>query len=146
VVTPTRFRYGPSARAAAVILAIGTLALAGQRRALLPVLVIPLLVLVWVWRAGVDVSDEGLRVRAMLGTRLVRWSQVSAMSKVGTHVVVHVTGGGSFRLPGVPPADVPRLFAAGKQSYDATGGVRPPTAAPPLGRPTRRTSEESDDQ
>lgn len=138
--TPTRFRYGPAAKSAAGIFAVGTLALAGQSLALLPLLLVPLLALAWVFRAGVDVSDEGLRVRALVGSRLVLWSQVTAMSMVGSHVLMHVDSGGSFRLPAVPRADLPRLFAAGKQGYDATGqpgadatgGVQPGSAEPPV--------------
>ena len=51
---------------------------------LLPLLVIPLLVAVWGWRAGTDVGADGLTVRAALGNRRMPWSEVTGICSMRT--------------------------------------------------------------
>ncbi len=105
-----RFRYGAAQRAAAVTwLAAGT-ALATARWWLLPVLLVPLGAVVAVFRRGTDIDDDGVRVRALLGSRRLPWAEVAELRPVGRRRVVAVTAKGrALGLPAVYPADLAKL-------------------------------------
>jgi hypothetical protein len=77
---------------------------------------VPASVAVWAWRAGTDVDTEGLRVRALFGSRFVPWTGVASL-RIGDRerVYVETLSGGELRLTGVNAADVPRVVAAGGQ-------------------------------
>jgi len=91
---------------------------------LAPLLLVPLAAAVYGWRAGVDVDDDGLRVRRLLGTRPVPWSRVDVIAARGRRVVARLTDGREIVLPVVTPADLRRLVErTGSASVDqpATG-------------------------
>jgi hypothetical protein len=74
----------------------------------------PLAWTTWVWRAGTDADRHGLRVRALLGRRAVRWSQVSALHPdQDQRLVATLTDGTELPLTAVTTADAGRLVAAG---------------------------------
>jgi hypothetical protein len=67
----------------------------------------------WAWRAGTDADLDGLRVRALLGRRRIRWSEISALRPDQHDRMVATTADGrELLLTGVTSADVPRLVAA----------------------------------
>ncbi|GIH04570.1 hypothetical protein Rhe02_26370 [Rhizocola hellebori] len=82
---------------------------------------VPLSVAVWAWRAGTDVNTYGLRVRALLGNRVVSWDDVEALlpdEKGG--VAAALINGTVLRLTAVRTADLPRLLeASGKAPAEA---------------------------
>jgi len=97
---------------------IGSSALATQRWWLLPVLLVPLAVLGWALRSGVDADRDGLTVRSLLGSRRIRWDEVDGFTTSGRGVRALLAGGRSIVLPAVTGADVPRLLDAGGQQLD----------------------------
>lgn len=107
---PTSFRHGGAERAAAVVWLIACLALATARWWLLPVLLLPLLAVVATFRRGTDFDTDGVTVRAVLAKRRVPWSDVAELRPDGVRRVLLVRRDGhALALPGVRPADLPRL-------------------------------------
>src|SRR5262245_38056673 len=74
-----RFRYNAAITVAAVVVLLGAVPLATSRWYLAPLLVIPLLVAVWGWRAGTDANATGVRARALFGSRFLPWSRVDSL-------------------------------------------------------------------
>lgn len=120
VVKSQRFRYSSAVTVAALISAISGISLATWAPYLLPVLVVPLAVALWSWRAGTDADTEGLTVRAALGSRRVPWSSVSGLvPDARGRVSAQLTSGMAVALPAVTTADLPRLVAASGQEVAA---------------------------
>lgn len=108
---------------AALIAFIGTVPFAGARWQLAPILLIPLVVLVWAWRAGTDVDAEGLRVRALAGSAFVPWSRVAELAPDRRgRVSALLTDGNVLRLTGVTTANLEAVLRAGGQEVS-----NPPT-------------------
>jgi hypothetical protein len=109
-----KFRYNAAIAVAGVIATISAVPLASQRWYLVPVLLVPLAVAAWGWRAGTDVDADGLRVRALLGSRFVPWTGVREFT-VGERgrVYAQTTAGTRLRLPAVTAPDLPRVVGAG---------------------------------
>jgi hypothetical protein len=106
-VRPQKFRYNPAITVAAVVAFFGAVPLASSRAYLLPIALVPILIAVWGWRAGTDVGPAGLRVRALLGSRLVPWSHVAALMPADRRRVYAVlTTGRKVRLPAVGAAEL----------------------------------------
>jgi len=76
-------------------------------------LLVPLALTLWVLRVGVDISDDGVTARSLIGERRVPWTEV-----VGIRVAPRgdlwlvTTGGTEVRLPVMRARDLPRLAAA----------------------------------
>jgi hypothetical protein len=114
-VNRVKFRYNAGIAIAGLVAFFGTIPVATFRWYLTPILLVPLAVLVWGWRAGTDADANGLSIRALLGSRRLPWSRVSALVPNGRHVVARLDGGVSVRLPAVTPADLPKLVGASGQ-------------------------------
>jgi hypothetical protein len=111
-----RVRRSGALVVAALIALVGTVPLAGAKWALTPVLLIPLLVLIWAWRAGTDVFPDRLRVRALVGSTTVPWARVIEMSPdANKRVSALLDNGNMIRLTGVTTDNLPRVLAAGGQ-------------------------------
>jgi hypothetical protein len=111
-----RVRRSGALVVAALIALVGTVPLAGAKAALAPVLLIPLLVLVWAWRAGTDVFPDRLRVRALIGSTTVPWSRVAEFAPDRKkRVSALLDNGNVIRLTGVTTENLPRVIAAGGQ-------------------------------
>jgi hypothetical protein len=126
---PVRFRHNVSISIAALVAFLGAVPLATSFLAvdggtpayaypLLLILVIPVLVGIWGWRAGTDADTEGLRLRALFGSRRIAWSQISALVPRERQVVARLADGRAIVLPAVSRADLPRLIAASGQSLE----------------------------
>jgi Bacterial PH domain len=110
VVRPQKFRHNAAITIAAVVAFFGAVPLATSRVYLLPIMLVPILIGIWGWRAGTDVSPAGLRVRALFGARLVPWSHVAALVPAGRgRVYAILTTGRRVRLPAVGAADLPKI-------------------------------------
>jgi hypothetical protein len=111
-----RVRRSGALVVAALIALVGTVPLAGAKWALTPVLLIPLLVLIWAWRAGTDVFPDRLRVRALFGSTTVPWARVTEFSPdANKRVSAVLDNGNMIRLTGVTTDNLPRVLAAGGQ-------------------------------
>ncbi|MEU8182175.1 PH domain-containing protein [Micromonospora sp. NPDC049044] len=117
-----RFRYNQAILIAAVIAFFGALPLANARVYLLPVLLVPLAVGVWAWRAGTDADARELRLRALVGQRRLTWDQVVelATDKRG-RAIARLDDGQQVTLPAVRGVDLPRLISATGQSLPHAG-------------------------
>ncbi|GAB3153687.1 hypothetical protein GCM10027290_46960 [Micromonospora sonneratiae] len=114
-----RFRHNQAIWVAAVVAFIGALPLASARWYFLPVLLIPLAVGVWAWRAGTDADSQGLRLRALFGQRLIPWTQVAELTAdQNGQAVVRLVDGSNTRLPAVRATDLRKLVAASGQRLD----------------------------
>jgi hypothetical protein len=121
-VRPQKFRYNAAITIAAVVAFFGAVPLATSRAYLLPIVAVPILVGVWGWRAGTDVSPAGLRIRALFGSRLVPWSHVSALAPADRgRVYAILTTGRRVRLPAVGAADLPKITQNPRAASDEAG-------------------------
>ncbi|MEU4550548.1 PH domain-containing protein [Micromonospora violae] len=112
-----RFRYNQAILVAAIIAVVGALPLANARAYLLPVLLVPLAVAVWAWRAGTDADARELRVRALAGQRRISWERVVELTTDQRgRAVARLDDGRQVTLPAVRGVDLPRLVAATGQT------------------------------
>jgi Bacterial PH domain len=111
-----RMRKPSALLVAALIAFVGTVPFAGARWWLTPILLIPLAVGVWAWRAGTDIDTESLRVRALVGTTVIPWSRVAELAP-DRHgrVSALLTDGKVVGLTGVTTANLPAVLAAAGQ-------------------------------
>jgi hypothetical protein len=114
----TKFRHSIALPAAGLIGLFGALALGTTRPWLAPLLLVPVAVMVWGWRAGVDVDGRGVVVRSLLANRRLAWAEIEGFGVHGRRVVAHLARGGVVPLPAVARGDLPRLIAAGGQRLD----------------------------
>ncbi|GIF10551.1 PH domain-containing protein [Actinoplanes teichomyceticus] len=108
-----RVRKSGAALVAAGIAFVGAVPLAGASWALAPLLLIPLAVLIWAWRAGTDVYADELRVRALVGGSRVPWDRVSELAPDQRgRVSALLDNGNVIRLTGVTRDNLPLVLAA----------------------------------
>ncbi|NES28611.1 PH domain-containing protein [Micromonospora terminaliae] len=118
-----RFRHSQAILVAAIVAFLGALPLATARWWLLWVLLIPLAVGVWAWRAGTDADARELRLRALLGQRRVPWERVAELAADPRgRAVARLDDGETLVLPAVRAADLPRLVAATGQALPESAG------------------------
>jgi hypothetical protein len=117
------FRHSQAILVAAIVAFIGALPLATARWWLLWVLLIPLAIGVWAWRAGTDADARELRLRALLGQRRVPWGRVAELAADPRgRAVARLDDGETLVLPAVRAADLPRLVAATGQDLPGSAG------------------------
>jgi hypothetical protein len=127
-VRPIRFRYNSALAVAGVIAVIGGLPLLKASLWFAPILLIPLAVAVFGWRAGTDVDDRGLVVRALLGNRRILWTQVDALVPRQRGVQAVLANGHSINLPGVTRSDLPKIAAINEPAEAEPGQAEPEPA------------------
>ena len=75
-------------------------------------LLVPLALALWVLRVGVDISDDGVTARSLIGERRVPWTEVVGIRVAPRGDLWLVTAGGTeVRLPVMRARDLPRLAA-----------------------------------
>ncbi|MFF3856578.1 PH domain-containing protein [Micromonospora sp. NPDC002575] len=112
-----RFRHNQAILVAAVIAFIGALPLASAGWYFAPVLLVPLAVGVWAWRAGTEADARELRLRALAGQRRVAWARVVELSADARgRAVARLDDGELLVLPGVRGSELPRLVAVTGQT------------------------------
>jgi hypothetical protein len=81
------------------------------------VLLVPLGVGVWAWRAGTDADARELRLRALFGQRRIGWDRVVELTTDGRgRAVARLDDGQQVVLPAVRGTDLPRLVSATGQT------------------------------
>jgi hypothetical protein len=104
---------------AAVIAFAGAVPVAGARWELAPILLIPIAVFVWAWRAGTDVYADELRVKALVGSIRVPWPRITELAPDPRgQVSALLDNGHVIRLTGVTTGNLPRVLAAGRQELN----------------------------
>ncbi|MFI6163601.1 MULTISPECIES: PH domain-containing protein [Micromonospora] len=112
-----RFRHNQAILVAAVIAFIGALPLASAGWYFVPVLLVPLAIGVWAWRAGTEADARELRLRALAGQRRVAWDRVVELgADARGRAVARLDDGELLVLPGVRGSELPRLVAATGQN------------------------------
>lgn len=108
-----RVRKSGAVLVAALIALVGAVPLAGAAWELTPILLIPLAVLIWAWRAGTDVYSDELRVRALFGGSRVPWSRITELAPDERgQVCALLDNGNVIRLTGVDRDNLPLVLAA----------------------------------
>src|SRR4051794_41880355 len=91
-----------------VLFAFCLLPLATVSPWLLVLLLVPALLAAWVVRVGVDLDDQGVTVRSLLGGRPVTWDRLTGIRGADDGALWLVTPAGAGRgPPGVPPPPPP---------------------------------------
>lgn len=107
---------------AAFIALVGTVPFAGASWKLTPLLLIPLGVVVWAWRAGTDVHPHGLTVRALFGSTDVQWTRVIELAPdANGRISALLNDGHVLALTGVTTENLPEVLAAGGQQVAGAG-------------------------
>jgi hypothetical protein len=114
-VSRQRFRYSPATTVAAIIAAIAGISLGSWAPYLLPVLIVPVAIALYTWRAGTDADSEGLVVRTVRRRRLPWTAVTDLVTDARGRVSAQLTSGQSVALPAVRRTDLPRLIAASGQ-------------------------------
>jgi hypothetical protein len=111
-----RFRHSSAITVAAAIAVISGLSIGRWAPYLLPLLIIPVLIGVWAWRAGTDVDAEAVTVRAAIAGRRIPWSEITgfAVDSKG-RVIAELNSGRVLPLTAVRPADLPSVIATSGQ-------------------------------
>ena len=110
--SPARLRFTRTALFPVGLLALCVIPLAFSAPWGPVLLLIPLAVAVWVLRVGVDITEDGLTVRAALGQRQVPWTSVAGIRVAPRGDLWLVTTTGTeIRLPVMRARDLPQLAA-----------------------------------
>ena len=124
--SPARFQMPRSALVPVVVLAVCILPTAAATWWTLLLLLVPVAVAVGVLRRGVDVDDEGITARAVLGSRTVRWPELAGI-RIGERgdLWLVTTAATEVRLPVLRARDLPALAAASGGRLDVPVPPRP---------------------
>ncbi|KUL40623.1 PH domain-containing protein [Actinoplanes awajinensis] len=115
-----RVRQSGTALVAAGIAFVGTVPFAGGTPALAPLLLIPLAVLAWAWRAGTDVFPDELVVRALIGGSRVPWDRITELAPDRRgRVSALLDNGNTIRLTGITRDNLHLVLAAAGKSATA---------------------------
>jgi Bacterial PH domain len=112
-VAVARMRMSRTALLPVVVLAVCVVPVATASPAAALLFLIPVAAATWVLRVGVDLDDDGVTVRSLLGRRAVPWSEAAGL-RVGRRgeLWLVTTGGTQVRLPVLRARDLPRLATA----------------------------------
>jgi Bacterial PH domain len=115
-----KFRYSAAAAIAGLVVLISAIPLASARWYLLWILLVPVAIGLYAWRAGTDADRSAVVVRALFGSRRVEWSRITGLVPDRRRRVYAVLDdGASIRLPAVTAADLPRLVAASGRELES---------------------------
>jgi hypothetical protein len=107
---PARLRMSRTALLPVAVLAVCAVPLAFAAPWTLVVLLVPAVVAAWVLRVGVDIGDDGITVRSLVGRRRVPWSELAGIRVAEDHRLWLVTTHGTeIRVPVMRARDLPRL-------------------------------------
>jgi hypothetical protein len=111
-----KFRHSTAITAAAVIALLGATPMLLLGWYAVPIMAVPALVAIWGWRSGTDADADGVRVRALIGSRLVPWSQVAEVAAAPKgRAAARLVNGAVLALPAVPAKELSRLVSASGQ-------------------------------
>jgi hypothetical protein len=141
-----RFRHHAALAVAGVVTVIAGVPLATTAWYLAPILLVPLAVAVWAWRAGTDADQDGLVVRALLGNRRIAWSEVAELTADARgRALARLSDGRGVPLTAVSGADLPRL-AASSGTVTENGTVVGGTTVGRTAEETDKAAEEPADE
>ena len=107
-----RIRKSGALLVATLIAFVGAIPLTDYGWQFLPILILPLMAGVWAWRAGTDVFEEGVRVRALAGSTEIPWTRIVALAPDERgRISAQLDNGNTLRLTGVTRENLPRVLA-----------------------------------
>jgi hypothetical protein len=126
VAAPARMRMSRTALLPVLVLFVCTVPLAASAWWGVPVLLIPVFAAAWVLRVGVDVGEDALTVRSMVGSRRVPWTELAGI-RVGDRGALFLvtTAGTELRLPVLRARDLPWLASLSGGRIDVPAPPRP---------------------
>ncbi len=142
-----RFRYNVAVPLTGLAATIALIPLAGNLWYLSPLLLAGVLATAWGFRAGTDIDETGLTVRALFGSRHRAWRDVTGFTTEGRRVYAILAGDRTLGLTAVQPGDVPRLIEAGGQHLERDDQPEPDSQPEPDGsepEPDDGTPEDSE--
>ncbi len=107
-----RFRQHGGMVIAGLIMLVSALPAVLNAWYLVPILLLPVAVALWGWRAGTDADADGVTVRAAFGSRHYPWPAIAAIVPQKDRVEAILRNGRTVQLTGVRGADLGRLLAA----------------------------------
>jgi Bacterial PH domain len=111
-----RVRLTGALLVAAIIAFVCAVPFAGADWRLSPILLIPVVLGIWAWRAGTDVYADELRVRALIGSTSVPWPHITELAPDNRgRISALLANGRVIKLTGVTRDNLPMVLAAGKQ-------------------------------
>jgi Bacterial PH domain len=111
-----RVRKSGGLMVAAVLGFVSAVPLASVNWAWSLILLIPVVLFVWAWRAGTDVYADELRVRALIGSTEVPWPRITELAPDPSgQIAARLDNGNIIRLTAVTTDNLPRVLAAGGQ-------------------------------
>ncbi|PRY58346.1 PH domain-containing protein [Glycomyces artemisiae] len=78
-------------------------------------LFVPLGISMWAWRAGVDVTTDGIAVRGMFSTREIPWQQIDGFATGNEGVQAILADQSQVRLDPLRPENLPQVLEIGGQ-------------------------------
>jgi Bacterial PH domain len=117
-----RFRDHAALVLGCLVTVLGSLPAVLNAWYLAPIVLLPLGLAFWAWRAGTDADRDGLTIRAAFGSRRVPWSAVAAIVPRKNRVEVILASGGRLALTGVSRRDLARLVAVSGQELTVDRG------------------------
>ncbi len=110
--SPARLRTSRTALLPVGLLALCVVPLAFTTPWTPVLLLIPVTAALWVLRVGVDIAEDGLTVRSLMGQRRVPWRDLAGIRVAPRGDLWLVTTGGTeVRMPVIRARDLPRLAA-----------------------------------
>jgi len=75
----------------------------------------PVLVSMWAWRSGVDVTTEGIAVRGMFSSRTIAWKHIDGFATGNEGVAAILDDQSQIRLDPLKPENLPQVLEIGGQ-------------------------------
>lgn len=78
-------------------------------------LVAPILISLWAWRSGVDVTAEGIAVRGLFSRRDIAWERIDGFATGDEGVAAILDDQSQVRLMPMRPENLPQVLEVGGQ-------------------------------
>ncbi|WP_199033884.1 PH domain-containing protein [Glycomyces salinus] len=75
----------------------------------------PILVSLWAWRSGVDVTAEGIAVRGLFSRRHIAWERIDGFATGNEGVAAILDDQSQVRLMPMRPENLPQVLEVGGQ-------------------------------
>jgi hypothetical protein len=79
----------------------------------LALLLAPVMVSMWAWRSGIDVTDEGISVRGLFASRMIAWKHIDGFATGHEGVAAILDDQSQVRLDPLKPEHLPQVLEIG---------------------------------
>jgi hypothetical protein len=81
----------------------------------LALLLAPVMVSMWAWRSGIDVTDEGISVRGLFASRMIAWKHIDGFATGHEGVAAILDDQSQVRLDPLKPEHLQQVLEIGGQ-------------------------------